>query len=369
MSTVNGSEAVKVAVHSPLLRGLQGADLLQIVATVYVGRAEYRVYAPPNVSGDPRNWIEQLEVREWTTGSESWMQAEQKTDETHRSMIIQHLTVELERMDHRAELASSDPEEQYFHVRLRCKDGPEIETKLDVRRVELEDRVLRPYRAGHPIVLGGRTVPLDQLERIEIFATPYPSSEFSDHVAPLFRQGGRDCFYLQRGVIDVTDQLITTPAAADIHVAEDPVALICHRVHTVARQLRERHANRPTLDVTDEYDVQDLLHALLRIFVEDVRKEEWTPSYAGSSGRMDFLLPAQRTVIEVKKTRPGLGAKEVGQQLNDDIARYRTHPQCKRLVCFVYDPDGRVANPRGIEADLSKREPDFEVVVIIAPRE
>jgi hypothetical protein len=120
--------------------------------------------------------------------------------------------------------------------------------------------------------------------------------------------------------------------------------------------------------VTDEYDVQDLMHSLLRIFFEDVRAEEWTPSYAGKSSRMDFLLSMEEVVVETKRTRPGLGAKELGSQLIEDIARYKVHPSCKRLVCFVYDPDGRVANPRGIERDLSRNEDGFEVVVIIAPR-
>jgi len=136
----------------------------------------------------------------------------------------------------------------------------------------------------------------------------------------------------------------------------------------VAVQLRHRHENRSTLNVTDEYDVQDLLHALLRIFFEDVRPEEWTPSYAGKSSRMDFLLPAEELVVEVKKTRPSLGAKELGSELIEDIARYKVHPKCKRLICFVYDPDGRVANPRGIERDLSRNENGFEVKVIITPR-
>ena len=60
--------------------------------------------------------------------------------------------------------------------------------------------------------------------------------------------------------------------------------------HAVSKQLRRRYNNRPTLDIEDEYDVQDLLHSLLRIFFKDIRAEEWTPSYAGSSSRMDFLL-------------------------------------------------------------------------------
>jgi len=142
----------------------------------------------------------------------------------------------------------------------------------------------------------------------------------------------------------------------------------CSRFHLVARQLRDRHDDRHTLDITDEYDVQDLLHSLLKIFFDDVRPEEYTPSYAGKASRMDFLLKGLDIVIEVKMTRKGLGEKEVGSQLIEDIARYQKHPECKTLVCFVYDPEGRCANPTGIENDLSGKKDDIEVKVIIVPK-
>ena len=144
-------------------------------------------------------------------------------------------------------------------------------------------------------------------------------------------------------------------------------ARICDRFHLAVRQLRSRHENRPTLDVRDEYDVQDLLHAILRLEFEDVRPEEYTPSYAGKSSRMDFLLKAEQTVIECKKSRLDLGAKEVGSELIEDIARYNAHPDCSSLVCFVYDPEGRIANPRGLEADLSSLGGEPRVVVLIRP--
>ncbi len=140
------------------------------------------------------------------------------------------------------------------------------------------------------------------------------------------------------------------------------------RFHAVAVQLRERHANRTTLDVNDEYDVQDLMHALLRLHFDDVRPEEWVPSYAGAASRTDFLLPQIDTVVEIKKTRQGLNAKAVGEQLIIDIARYKRHPQCRRLLCFVYDPEGRIANPAGIENDLNKGDHGIEVRVSILPK-
>jgi hypothetical protein len=149
--------------------------------------------------------------------------------------------------------------------------------------------------------------------------------------------------------------------------AVEKVRNICEKFHTISRQLRDRHSDRPTLDVDDEYDVQDLLHALLHLDFEDIRPEEPTPSNAGQSSRVDFLLKAERIVIETKKTRKGLGAKEVGTELIADIHRYRTHPNCDILLCFVYDPEARINNPRGLEDDLRKNEDGFRVEVWIRP--
>lgn len=144
--------------------------------------------------------------------------------------------------------------------------------------------------------------------------------------------------------------------------------LLFDRFHFVARQLRERHDGRSTLEVEDEYDVQDLMHALLRLDFDDIRREEWTPSYAGGASRIDFLLKDHDIVIEVKKTRKGLGAREVGDQLLLDIGRYGEHPNVGRLECFVYDPEGRIGNPRGLEADLSGAHGGIDVHVVVAPR-
>lgn len=146
-----------------------------------------------------------------------------------------------------------------------------------------------------------------------------------------------------------------------------PIRNLCETFHLVARQLRSRHDGRETLDVEDEYDVQDLLHALLHLYFDDIRPEEWTPSYAGKTSRMDFLLKQEKIVVEVKKTRKGLDAKELGSQLIEDIARYQAHPDCDSLICFVFDPDGRISNPRGIENDLRKSEGDLRVEVLIRP--
>ena len=142
---------------------------------------------------------------------------------------------------------------------------------------------------------------------------------------------------------------------------------IGRRFDLVAQQLRKRYDSRETLVISDEYDVQNLFHTMLKLFFDDIRPEEWTPSYAGRSSRIDFLLKQEEVIIEIKKTRTSLKTKDVSDELIIDKERYRTHPNCKTLIAFIYDPDRYIDNPKGLEADLSESEGSMLVKVIINP--
>lgn len=143
---------------------------------------------------------------------------------------------------------------------------------------------------------------------------------------------------------------------------------VCARFHLVARQLRLRKEYRPTLEITDEYDLQDLFYALLRLQFDEVGTEEWTPAYTNGAPRTSYLLDWETTVVVVKQTRSGLTTKDLAEQIAADTARYSARPNGANFVCFVYDPDGRVGNPRGLEADLSSTEGTYRVEVIVAPK-
>ena len=161
----------------------------------------------------------------------------------------------------------------------------------------------------------------------------------------------------------------TTPQS--LLAESDPLDLVkglCSRFHAVARQLRLRGEYRATLSVEDEFDAQDLLHAILRTQFDDIDTDEWTPSYAAGSPRTTFLLNNGRLAVLVKKTRPGLNAKDLSDQLKIDADRYRAHDRCATLLCFMYDPEGRIGNPRGLEADLTSVSDSFIIDVLVAPK-
>jgi hypothetical protein len=148
----------------------------------------------------------------------------------------------------------------------------------------------------------------------------------------------------------------------------DILRRVCARFHLVARQLRLRKEYRPTLEITDEYDLQDLFYALLRLQFDEVGTEEWTPAYANGAHRTSYLLDWDRTVVVVKQTRSGLSSKDLAEQVKSDAAYYAKRPNGNALLCFIYDPDGRVGNPRGLEADLTTVSDTYMVEVIVAPK-
>ena len=147
----------------------------------------------------------------------------------------------------------------------------------------------------------------------------------------------------------------------------EKIELICNKFHQVSRQMRSRYNNRSTLDINDEYDVQDLFHSLLTLYFDDIRREESNPSFGGGNSRADFWLKPEKTLIEIKKTRAGLKDKQIGDELTLDIVKYQSNRGCKTLVCFVYDPEGIIKNRECLEKDLEQVTKNIAVKVFIRP--
>jgi len=185
--------------------------------------------------------------------------------------------------------------------------------RTDRKRVvnALEDNGFRYYRGGR-VLPGGQTP-----------EAAYPVAAPSSHRGP------------------------TKPGEID-----ELLLILLKGLRRAMHPLAHRRKGAVALSFSTEYDVQDLLHALLRPWVADIRPEEFTPSYAGSSTRMDFLLPAHRVVLELKFVRDGNHAKKIGDELIIDIDHYRRHPDCNTLWCVVFDPNHLLQNAEGLKNDL-----------------
>ena len=108
---------------------------------------------------------------------------------------------------------------EYYHVRLTRKSDPYHDlTRNDLSEQELRDRFLRPYAEARSIVIGGATVPPDDLQKISISRTPHPAASYIPRLRAedatsgvIFVGGPSDEWRVADLGIDITDELIAEP--------------------------------------------------------------------------------------------------------------------------------------------------------------
>lgn len=132
------------------------------------------------------------------------------------------------------------------------------------------------------------------------------------------------------------------------------VERIFDRFDVVANQLRDRSRGREPLVMDDEYDVQYLMHALLRLYFDDVRDETYLSRVANKSPRIDFLLEQHEIGIEIKRASTTRPVSDLLSELAEDKEVYRKDPICDTLLVFIFDPERTETNPAEIEKDLSE---------------
>jgi hypothetical protein len=166
-----------------------------------------------------------------------------------------------------------------------------------------------------------------------------------------------------RGAADASPEKVVPEV-----VAIPTVGLLVSSLRRLASALRplvKRRRGRAGISVSDEYDLQDLVESLLKSLYNDVRPEERTPSYAGASSVMDFLLKDDAIAVEVKVTAKGRLPKQIKNELLVDIHDYQQHPSVRTLIAVVYDLASTFDNPVGFEKDLSGRHGNIDVIVLV----
>ncbi|WP_342431107.1 hypothetical protein [Neobacillus sp. FSL H8-0543] len=177
---------------------------------------------------------------------------------------------------------------------------------------------------------------------------------------------GDDKYHPLISILKAFEQNPPVPQKTDIMPI---IEKLCNNFNKFDVNIKRRRSNRPTITINDEYDMQDAMLAILKLFVDDIRPEDYVPSYAGGNSRVDFLLPQHGVVIETKMTNRGLSDKQIGEQLIIDFERYKQHPEYSHLVCFVYDKNSHITNPHGLINDLEKlSDQNMRITVFISPQ-
>jgi hypothetical protein len=114
--------AAKVVIESVILRGSAQEQFLQRVATVYLDRKDYRVYAPSKATGDAIDWLEHFSVR--LPVEEGFGAGDVPVTDGTEHSIIQRVAKELGQRQQRADIwkSGADKDAHYYAAQI-CHRG------------------------------------------------------------------------------------------------------------------------------------------------------------------------------------------------------------------------------------------------------
>lgn len=107
----------------------------------------------------------------------------------------------------------------YYHVRItQASSQSRDETKTDLSEEELNERFLKPYELGASVIINGKTIPPDDIERIRISR----SEPLAHHFIEILKAEDRASVFMSVGgpsyewraakrAEDITDELILGP--------------------------------------------------------------------------------------------------------------------------------------------------------------
>ncbi|GFM64996.1 hypothetical protein PSCICJ_11140 [Pseudomonas cichorii] len=122
-------------------------------------------------------------------------------------------------------------------------------------------------------------------------------------------------------------------------------------------------------EVKDEYDVQDLLHALIRGYVKYSVQEDPLPKVAGAkSGRADISIEELGVLIELKYVHGPEDQKRLFEEYSQDLVLYAQWAPLKTLIYLVYN-SADLRDPEAFEKLASEQEINgkrFAVKMVLA---
>lgn len=153
-------------------------------------------------------------------------------------------------------------------------------------------------------------------------------------------------------------------------ILESYTSIVPDGITRLERLLNTIHQQLHIIDkeIVNEQILQDKFVHFLNSFGNTI-KEETLPSCNGAGSRIDFLLKDDGIGLEIKTTkRISLNDKKLGEEINDDIIKYRKHSFIKSLYFYVYDPDYTLKRREQIIKDSEEQSTSgYKIRVIIKP--
>jgi predicted nucleotide-binding protein len=154
----------------------------------------------------------------------------------------------------------------YYHIRISQKSSKSHgEVKLDLSEEQLCQRYIQPYETGLPIIINGKTIPIEDIDRISVSGSDEPSStlieniKWEDRNSPVVIIGGSSyAWQAAERATDVTDDFITgAPGSKRLSKSEE----------------RKKHSDRSNRKVFIVHGHDHALKSDLEVFCRSIGLE------------------------------------------------------------------------------------------------
>jgi hypothetical protein len=238
--------------------------------------------------------------------------------------------------------------DKYWHFYVEVP-GQKRATRQGIRNdltiAELKREVIDPWKTGRQFTVSGVLVTDKALvSEIRIVRTEHPMAFYTERyfadmaAAGVFSTADERLVPFGKGT-DFTNELLY---ATDTVSAPAPtVAMLlqlCERLPQAARFLGSRREGKQPYRIADEYDVQDLLHAVIRAYFKYSIDEEPIGKVGGArSARADLALPDVNTLIEVKFVRGPKDQQRIVEEFAQDLLLYTAWAPLQTFIYMVYN--------------------------------
>lgn len=252
--------------------------------------------------------------------------------------------------------------EKYWHCYLKMnynKDERKNYTIVnDLTFKEINKKIVERWLNSNPFNIGGTIVRNnDNVQEIKITHTKQDSEYFRNQHNQEMRGSGiadlatdRDKIPIDKGE-DYTFELLfnnyTSPIESeDLKIIER----VCNRLPRTANILKNRkRKDKDPYIIEDEYDVQDLLHGVLRSYIKYSVQENTLNKVANAkSGRADITIKELNTLIEIKYVHTPNDQKRIFEEFSQDLVLYTSWDPLETLIYYIYN-SGDLREPEALE--------------------
>jgi len=230
--------------------------------------------------------------------------------------------------------------EKYWHCFVKLINSRHYSVVNDLSFIELHQQIVDPWLKSRPFTISGKIVrSSEQVEEIKITYTLETEQLFFDKYGANLVISDVQRFPISKGRDYTYELLFSGKTEPTLKLDVNLVEQLCKRIAKVAGVLSRRtRINKKSYLIEDEYDVQDLLQAILRAYLKYSVQEDPLQKIAGTrSSRADISIEELGIIIELKYVRSPDDQKKIFDDFSKDLLLYSVWKPLETLFFVIYN--------------------------------